>query len=390
MPSASDSNAWTAPAESGQVGLERSSADLVAEVRLSMVRGIGPRLRSLLLSAFETPGQVLGAAASDLQRVDGIGKTLATRIADAHQQIDAEAEIRLAHENGIRILTLQSPDYPRLLKEVHDPPGVLYCRGNLLPADQMAVAIVGTRHATRYGLAQAERLSTELARRGVTVVSGLARGIDGAAHRAAIAAGGRTYAVLGSGILRLYPPEHLRLADEVSANGCLMSEMPPRMPPLSGSFPQRNRVISGLTLGTLVIEAADRSGALITARHAGEQGREVFALPGPADSRLSRGCHRLIKDGAKLVETVDDIMEELGPLVESYPTASGETVRNPAELGLNEIEQQVLQAVETSQTAIDTVVQKTELPVHRVLSTISILEMRGLIRRTGGTFVVRV
>ena len=187
----------------------------------------------------------------------------------------------------------------------------------------MAVAIVGTRHATRYGLAQAERLAGSLARTGFTVVSGLARGIDAAAHRGALAAGGRTIAVLASGLLEIYPPEHDKLADEVAASGYLVSESPPRMVPLSGAFPQRNRIISGLSLGTIVVEAADRSGALITARHAYEQGREVFAVPGPIDSRMSRGCHALIKDGAKLVESIDDVLAELGPLAENIQRDDG-------------------------------------------------------------------
>ena len=253
----------------------------------------------------------------------------------------------------------------------------------------MAVAIVGTRHATRYGLAQAERLAASLARTGFTVVSGLARGIDAAAHRGAIAAGGRTIAVLASGLLEIYPPEHDKLADEVAANGYLLSESPPRMMPLSGAFPQRNRIISGLTLGTIVVEAADRSGALITARHAYEQGREVFAVPGPIDSRMSRGCHALIKDGAKLVESIDDVLAELGPLAENIQRDDGTRSHAPGRAVLNEIEQQVLAAIETSPTSIDAVAITCGLPIHRVLSTISVLEMRRLVRRVSGTQVVR-
>ena len=188
------------------------------------------------------------------------------------------------------------------------------------------------------------RRPCRVARTGITIVSGLARGIDAAAHRGALAAGGRTLAVLGSGVLNMYPPEHAALADEVAAHGAVISEAPPRSPPLAGAFPQRNRIISGMSLGVLVVEASTSSGALISARHAMEQGREVFAVPGRVDNRMSHGCHRLIRDGAKLVETADDVLEELGPLVAPRTSASGEAVHHPAELLLNELEQQVLAA----------------------------------------------
>ena len=198
------------------------------------------------------------------------------------------------------------------------------------PADALSIGIVGTRHATQYGLRQAERLAGSLARAGLTIVSGLARGIDAAAHRGALAAGGRTLGVLASGVLNIYPPEHDQLANEVAACGALLSEQPARSAPLAGTFPQRNRLISGLSLGVIVVEAAERSGALITARHAMEQGREVFAMPGNVDSRCSHGCHRLIRDGAKLIETADDVLEELGPLVEATPaTTAGWSIIRP-------------------------------------------------------------
>jgi DNA processing protein len=251
------------------------------------------------------------------------------------------------------------------------------------------MAIVGTRHATRYGLAQAERLAGSLANTGFTVVSGLARGIDAAAHRGALVAGGRTIAVLASGILNIYPPEHVKLADDVAANGYVLSEAPPRMVPLSGAFPQRNRVISGLCVGTIVVEAPNRSGALITARHAYEQGREVFAVPGPVDSRMSRGCHALIKDGAKLVETIDDVLAELGPLAERLQREDGTTLERPAELVLNDIEKQVLACIDGAATSIDEVATACHIPIHRVLSTISVLEMRRLVRRVSGNQIVR-
>ncbi len=195
--------------------------------------------------------------------------------------------------------------------------------------------------------------------------------------------------MLGSGLLNIYPPEHESLARDVAANGCVLSEAPPRMVPLSGAFPQRNRIISGLSVGTIVVEAANRSGALITARHAYEQGREVFAVPGPIDSRLSHGCHALIKDGAKLVESIDDVLDELGPLAEHIQRDDGTIVAQPAELLLNEIEQQVLQAIDGQPTSLDAVALSCRLPIHRVLSTVSVLEMRRLVQRVSGTQVVR-
>lgn len=365
------------------------SAELVDSVRLSLVSGIGPLLRKALLERFGSPAAVLAAAKDELQCVDGIGPKIAARIVAARDEIDAEAELQLAAENGIDVLTEADADYPRPLRQIHDPPGVLFRRGQSSPQDELAVAIVGTRHATRYGLAQAERLAGSLARTGFTVVSGLARGIDAAGHRGALAAGGRTIAVLASGILEIYPPEHEKLADEVAANGYLISEAPPRMVPLSGAFPQRNRVISGMCVGTIVVEAPDRSGALITARHAYEQGREVFAVPGPVDSRMSRGCHALIKDGAKLVETIDDVLAELGPLAEKIQRDDGTVLQQPAEVLLNEIEQGVLSAIDSAPTSVDTIAASCGMPIHRVLSTISVLEMRRLIRRTSGTQVVR-
>jgi DNA processing protein len=364
--------------------------ELVDTLRLSLVFGVGPRIRKALLERFGTARAALAAAPSELQTVYGVGPKLTKNIAAADHQIDVEAEIALCRQHGIDILTEAHAAYPRALREIHDPPGVLFVRGTLKPNDALAVGIVGTRHGTPYGLRQAERLAGGLARAGLTIVSGLARGIDAAAHRAALAAGGRTIAVLASGVMNIYPPEHDKLAEEVAACGALVSESPPRSQPLAGTFPQRNRLISGLSLGVIVVEAADRSGALITARHAMEQGREVFAVPGNVDSRMSRGCHQLIRDGAKLVESADDVLEELGPLVEAAPRDDGQVIHHPAELLLNELEQQVLAVVGGEATPIDQIVTQSGLPVAQVLSTISVLEMRRLIRRLSGATVIRL
>ncbi len=366
-----------------------ATEELVDTLRLCLIPGVGPTIRKRLLERFGTARAVLAAAPSDLRGVQGVGEKLTHTIVGADHQIDVEAEIALCRQHGIDILTETDAAYPRALREIHDPPGVLFVRGEMKPDDALAIAIVGTRHGTQYGLRQAERLAGGLARAGLTVISGLARGIDAAAHRGALAAGGRTLAVLASGVLNIYPPEHDKLAEEVAAHGALVSESPPGGEPLAGMFPQRNRLISGLSLGVVVVEAPERSGALITARHAMEQGREVFAVPGNVDSRASRGCHQLIRDGAKLVESADDVLEELGPLVEAAPREDGQVIHHPAELLLNELEQQVLAAIHGEATPIDQIVADTGLPVSQVLSTISVLEMRRLIRRLSGTTVIR-
>lgn len=365
--------------------------ELVAAVRLSLVSGVGPLIRKALVDHFGSPAAVLGATGSQLREVPGVGSKLANAIKGA-DSLDAELELALCRENNIDVILERDDAYPRQLAEIYDPPGLLFTRGEFLPQDAVSIGIVGSRHGTPYGKTTAERLAGGLARAGITVVSGLARGIDAAAHRGALEAGGRTTAVLASGVLEIYPPEHKRLADEVGGSGAVISEAPPLSKPLPGTFPQRNRIISGLSLGVIVVEATQRSGALITARHAMEQNRELFAVPGRVDQRTSQGCHQLIRDGAKLVETVDDVLEELGPLVEATPIQQGEdqrTLRHPAELTLNDQERQVLDAIGTDSTSIDTVVTASGLPVARVLSTISVLEMRSLIRRVSGNLVVR-
>ncbi len=359
-------------------------------IRLSLVTGVGPRTWQLLLAAFGSPTRVLEAMPSELEIVDGVGPKLSQAIARAKHEIDAEAEIALCEKHGIEPLITGSDDYPASLNEIPDPPGVLYRRGTMIPADAMAIAIVGSRHASLYGTSQAERLASGLARAGFTIISGLARGIDAAAHRAALTAGGRTIAVLGSGLLNIYPPEHAELASDVTQSGALLSEAPLKMGPHRNLFPQRNRLISGLSRGVIVIEASLKSGALITARHAMEQNRDVFALPGRVDSHLSHGCHRLIRDGVKLIESADDVLEELGPLPAPVVRSQEQTVHHPIEVTLNELERKVLQGIESSPTLIETIIASSELPATQVLSTLTILEMRRLIRRVSGVHYVRL
>jgi len=369
---------------------QRAATELAATLRLSLVSGVGPRTRKALLARFGSAAAVFDAAASDLRDVPGIGMKLCRAIVAAPQTCDIDSELQLCSDHSIRILTEASDAYPPGLRDIPDPPGVLYMRGELEPRDVIAMAIVGTRHATQYGLRQAERLSEGLARAGFTIVSGLARGVDAAAHRGSLQAQGRTVAVLGSGLLKLYPPEHRALADQIARAGAVLSEAPLRAKPLSGAFPQRNRLITGMSLGVIVVEASLRSGALISAEHAMEQGREVFAVPGPIDSHVSHGCHRLLREGAKLVESVDDVLEELGPLSATVALGDDCDLRHPGELQLNDQERSVLEAIASEPTGIEQIVSNSSLPVARVLSTISVLEMRHLVRRVSGQLVVRV
>ena len=367
---------------------ERELRDLVA---LTLIPGIGPLTLGALLERFKTPGRILSASIESLRGVEGVGPKLAAKIAEARRGDEAEVELAHCRQDGVDLIARSNPDYPEPLSRIADPPSLLYRRGTTAPSDGLAIAIVGSRKCTPYGIRMAERLAQSLARVGLTVVSGLARGIDGAAHRGALKAGGRTVAVLANGLSAIYPPEHSELADEVAASGAIYTESPMRQGPLAGLFPQRNRIISGLCLGVVVVEATPRSGSLSTAKHAMEQDREVFAVPGPADSLSSRGCHALIRDGARLVETVDDILEELGPLVKEVKAADeGTPVRHPVELALNERERSILGHLGDDPLGVDDLVGAARLTASQVMATLSILEMRRLIRRMPGNRFVRI
>jgi DNA processing protein len=377
---------------------DRADEAFLDHLRLACAPKIGCIRRKRLLERFGSPRAVFAASREDLASVEGVSAAVARTIADLAQSPVAVETIDLCRRRGVDMLVESTAGYPRLLSQIDDPPGVLFVRGGFEPCDALAVAIVGARHASAYGRRIASQLAGGLARAGCTIVSGLARGIDAAAHRGALDAGGRTIAVLGSGVLEIYPPEHADLALEVTRHGAVVSETPPLMEPQSGAFPARNRIISGLCLGTIVVEAADRSGSLITARLAGEQGREVFAVPGPIDSRTSRGCHRLIRDGAKLVESVDDVLEELGPLFETATDATGREIHSPAELKLDDVERQVLAILDTQKAEgghavavdIDDIVADSGLTASRVLAAIGVLEMRRIARRMPGNRIARV
>ncbi|QDT02416.1 hypothetical protein K227x_07920 [Rubripirellula lacrimiformis] len=382
---ASDSESISAGAGPGC-----SSDSAIETLRLAMLPGIGPRTLTALLESFGDPASVFAAPDHQLASVHGVGPKVITAIRSAKDTIDVDAIAHWCRRERVEIVSDESDHYPRMLSDLPDAPPILFVDGQVIEEDEIAVAIVGTRHATVYGLKQAEHLAYSLSRAGVTVVSGLARGIDAAAHEGAMAGGGRTIAVLGSGHGQIYPKEHQGMAKAVAAHGAVISEYPPYAKPRAGMFPQRNRIIAGLALATLVVEAPDRSGALITARIAMEQNREVLAVPGPVTSRASRGCNQLIRDGAKLIQSVDDILEELGPMRSPVQTADGHQVRNAAELKLNELERKVLGAIDPESTPIDQVIQRSGLPAQRVIAIISVLEMRRLIRRLSGQYVSRI
>ncbi len=363
--------------------------DRTSYLQLALVGGVGPRTMANLIDHFGSPSEAAQATLEQLGKVVGIGPKTACLIRDGMKSDLLEKVREHCDSHRVRMLIPGDDSFPRLLLELEDPPLLLFVRGEFQKSDSLAIGMVGTRHCTSYGSTMASRLAKGLARSGLTIVSGLARGIDAICHRGAIEAGGRTIAVLGSSVTEIYPPEHEELSEQILDCGLLISETHPFSKPKAGVFPQRNRIISGLSLGVVVVEAAERSGSLITARHAGEQGRDVFAIPGAVTSRMSRGCNRLIRDGAILVQDAQCVLEHLGPLVEQIELDGGDKVSHPAELQLNEIENAILQCIDTVATDIDSVVVKSGLPVSRVLSTLSVLQMKGLIKRPSGRTVSR-
>lgn len=370
---------------------ELGQAELEAHLRLTLVPGVGPTIRRALLNRFGDIESVWHASYTNLCQVEHVGPKIARAIADSRHSADATEMIELCRQRNIAIVPDSGENFPSLLREIYDPPGMLFVRGELRPQDSAAVAIVGSRHATAYGKRCAARLAAELAQAGLTIVSGLARGADIAAHRGALEAGGRTWAVLASGVLNIYPPEHTKDAEAISRQGAVLSEAPINGQARRGLFPQRNRIISGVSLGVIVVEAREGSGALITAQQALEQGREVFAVPGEIDNPMSRGCHQLIRDGARLVAGAEDVLEELEPLmanlVSSPTSTTGEELPVPPDLSADE--QAVLMAIGTEPTWIDAVISASGLPTHKVLSTVSILELRHLVKRVSGQQLVR-
>jgi len=364
---------------------EGSLPELGCWVAFNRIPGVGPVKMQRLHEHFGALARAWTAGRADLAAA-GLDARALDAILSARPRLSPQREVDLLDRRGVRAITLADEAYPARLREIYAAPAVLYLRGELLPADELAVAVVGTRRATMYGREAAETLVGGLVAGRVTVVSGLARGIDTAAHRAALAAGGRTIAVLGSGVDVIYPAENKRLAEDICRQGAVISEYPLGTKPDAANFPPRNRVISGLSLGVLVVEAGQTSGALITADFALEQNREVLAVPGPIFARSSQGTNRLIQQGAKLVLSAQDILDELNlgsaPQQLEMRELLGEGGANPTEAAL-------LAVLTREPQHIDEVCRQCALPVAEVSSTLAMLELKGAVRQLGGMHYVR-
>jgi DNA processing protein len=358
-------------------------------VALKHIPGVGDYLYKNLLDRFETPERVFQAAKHELTAVDGVSDRLANDIRTGPPAAAVSKELSRIQNTGCRIVTFADDEYPPLLKETPDPPPYLYVKGQLGSCTQ-CIAVVGSRKATRYGISMAHKLSADMAEAGFTVVSGMARGIDTAAHKGALSVNGETIAVLGSGLSVIYPYENRHLADQISASGAVISEFPLDEPPNAYNFPKRNRIIAGMSLGIVVVEAASRSGSLITARLAGEQGREVFAVPGNINSKTSAGAHNLLKQGAKLVDTAFDIIEEFPYLfLKSDKNRDNDHIVKPVK-DLTADESRVYESLEPYPVHIDELSRRLEMDVGRLSGILMSLEIKGMAAQSPGMYFARV
>lgn len=360
-----------------------------AWLALNLIPQIGPVRVRKLLRFFETPERILTAKVSEILQVEGFGRAQAEALAGWESGVDLTAELQKIQNRGLRILTQEDELFPPLLKTIHDPPLVLYVWGELQKRDHHAIGVVGSRHATMYGMNATKKMSFQIAYAGYTVISGLARGIDTAAHEAALAAKGRTVAVIGSGLGKLYPPENMALAERIAANGAVISEYPVDRIADKQTFPYRNRVVAGWSSGLLVVEAPLRSGSLITAQLATEQGRTVYAVPGPIDKPTSAGCNRLIQQGAKLVMDGADVLDDLTALFPTAPLAPKVEAPRPT-LSLTLDEEILYQAIDVEERHIDDLAARCGLTPATMNVTLMRLEMKRLIRALPGRRYVRL
>ena len=361
-----------------------------AFIVLNLIEGVGPvRARSLLEHFGEAP-KILSASKHELTRVRNIGDETAEAISNWEKSVDLAGELKRITDFGCHVLIQSDENYPASLREIYDPPLVLYVKGELTAKDKNCVALVGSRMTTHYGIETARKLAYQLAYTGVTVVSGGARGIDTAAHQGALSGKGRTIAVLGTGINLVFPTENAELFERIAANGAVMTQFPFNRPADKQSFPIRNRIVAGMTLGTVVVEANLSSGALITANFATEYGRQIFAVPGRIDSPRSKGCHDLIKKGAKLCEGVEDILSEFEYLypATNRPPSPGETGVLPV-LELSDNEKLVYDSLGHDELAIDEVIRKCGLPSSAVSVALFSLEMKRLVKQLPGKIFLR-
>ena len=359
---------------------------LEACVALNMIPQMGPVRLRRLLDAFGSAEKILLARADQLAAIDGVPRALAENISHWQEFADPTAELKKAADLGAHVITAEDAEYPSALREIHDPPIVLYVRGQLTERDRNAVAVVGSRKATHYATESAKKLSFQMAYAGLTVASGLARGIDTAAHQGALAAKGRTIAVIGSGLGELYPPENAELADRIAASGAVISEFPIDTKPDRQTFPIRNRIVTGLSFGVLVVEAGANSGALISANMAAEQGRTLYAVPGRIDAPAALGSNRLIQQGAKLVITVDDILDDLPLVFREKPDLPAAA---PA-VDLTPEQQKILDAIGSEEMPLDSVIATSGLTAAVVSSTLLALEIRRLVKQLPGKRFVKL
>ena len=377
-----------------------NSVDIEKWLRLIGAEGVGPAIFSRLIKHFGSPDKALGASAGALVKVDGIGRRTAEQIAASRDRLNTRAELELAAKLGVWIVHLQDQRYPPLLKELYDPPPVLYIKGTLSRQDNLCISIVGSRRCSLYGQEQSCRLAHLLSAAGFTICSGMARGIDTAAHQGALAAGGRTIAVQGCGLAHVFPPENKKLFELIAQAGACISELPLRYEPLAENFPPRNRIIAGLSLGTIVIEAGYNSGALITARAALENNREVMAVPGKIDSPLSKGCHQLIKQGARLVESTDDVMEALGYIGEQLRDSVRAAARKaeksmeaplfePSQFRLSDEEKATYGCLGREPLHVEQIITQAKLEPGRVNASLISLRLKGLVKQLPGNLFIR-
>jgi len=361
-----------------------------ALIALNLIEHVGPVRARLLLEHFGEAPKILAASKSALLRVRNIGDETAEAICHWEKSVDLTGELKRIAESGCRVLIQSDDEYPVLLREIYDPPMALYVKGGLTARDKNAVAMVGSRMTTHYGVEAARKFAYQLAYVGVTVVSGGARGIDTASHQGALAAKGRTVVVLGTGINVVFPPENRELFERAAANGAVITQFPFNRNGDKQSFTIRNRIIAGMTLGTVVVEADLNSGALITSNFATEYGRQVFAVPGRIDSPRSKGCHDLIKKGAKLCEGAEDILSEFEYLFpgSNRPASPGETGVLPA-LELSDNEKLVYDSLSREESAIDEVIRRSSLPSSAVSVALLSLEMKRVVRQLPGKLFVR-
>ena len=360
--------------------------DIKYWVWLSSLPGIGARRFKQLVDHFGSPQEVWNANEKQLKSVQGFQKMIPSFL-DNNLRNNIDTYMHRVEKLGIKILRMVDEEYPINLKDIYDPPPVMYIYGKFQKTDNKAIAIVGSRKATDYGIGMAKELAYELALRGITVVSGMARGIDTFAHKGALKAGGRTIAVMGCGVDVPYPPENRELMGMVSESGAVISEYPIGTQPFPGNFPARNRIVSGLSMGVVVIEAAERSGALITVDFALEQGKEVFALPGKVKSEASKGTNKLIKDGAKIVTCIEDILEEFTNIELFKPKMRPVIEQKYTQLNIEEIK--ILEVIHTEPTHIDNILRGTGYNIQKINSLVTMLELKGILKQLPGKFFIR-